>query len=402
MNQRLPGSVWLLSLCNGYMYIAASLLITVSALIGFELAPDKRLSTLPPALQFTAILCATVPASYFMSRFGRKAGFLLAGCIGITGSSIALWSIINREFFGFCMAAFCFGSFTAFGNYYRFTAAEVVSEKMRSRSIAMVMAGGLIAAFIGPNLASWSGSVFEGNRFAGPFLVLIGVYLISMVTISFAKLPSPSVKDTTNTDAGNNEVRPLSSIMAQPVFIIAVTCQMFGYGIMNFVMTSTPLAMHTNNFGLSETAFVIQWHVAAMFAPSFVTGHLINRVGIVPILGAGVIVGLTAVTINLSGTSLMHFTSALMLLGVSWNFLFIGGTTLLTEVYRDSEKARTQAVNDLFVFSTVAITALSAGGVHHVFGWRIVNLGVLPLFTVTAIAVLWLYCMRATRRFSPG
>lgn len=406
MSERLPRSVWLLSLCNAYMYIAASLLITVSALIGFELAPDKRLSTLPLALQFTAIMCGTVPASLLMGRFGRKAGFLLAGVIGVLGANIALWAIINEHFMAFCAATFCFGLCTSFGNYYRFTAAEVVPSNLKSRAIAMVMAGGLIAAFIGPNLASWSGALFEGRVFAGPFLVLMGVYLLSMFTVSLTPLPPAPKRAPADADKSLNaslpDSRRLSSIMAQPIFIVAVTCQMFGYGIMNFVMTSTPLAMYANDYGIGHTAFVIQWHVVAMFAPSFVTGHLINRLGIVPVLGSGIVIGLMAIMINLSGTSVAHFTSALMLLGISWNFLFVGGTTLLTEACRDNERSRTQAVNDLIVFSTVALTALSAGGVHHLFGWRIVNLSVLPLFALTAMAVLWLYSLRAAPRLSAG
>jgi len=387
--ERLPLTIWLLSLCNAYMYICSSLLITVSALIGFELAPNKSLATLPMALQFFSIMCGTVPSSLFMGRFGRKAGFLLAGCIGIAGASIALWSVINDQFLGYCIASVCFGLFAAFANYYRFTAAEVVSDNAKSRAIAMVMAGGVIAAFIGPNLANWSSGLFPARAFAGPFAILIGVYLLSMLTISFAALPQ-APKRLANAPSG----RPLSAIMLQPTFVVAVICQMLGYGAMNLVMSSTPLAMNLHAYGLGATAMVIQWHVVAMFAPSFFTGHLINRLGVIPVLASGVLLGAACVVVNLTGESLPHFIVALMLLGISWNFLFVGGTTLLTDICTAEERSRTQAINDLLVFTTVTLTALTAGGMHHLFGWRIINLSVLPMFAISGLAIAWLYVNR--------
>ena len=398
---KLPRAIWLLSACNAYLYVCSSLLITVSALIGFALAPDARLATLPLALQFVAVMATSVPASLLMGRIGRKAGFLVGGGIGIAGAAIALASVLADHFVGYCVATVCFGAFAAFGNYYRFTAAEVVADAARARAIAMVMAGGVIAAFIGPNLASWSGGLFDGHVFAGPFAVLIGVYLLSMATIAFADLPPAPPRSTSRGG------RPLGLIVRQPLFVVAVTCQMLGYGTMNLVMTSTPLAMQSHGMqiggsGIAATAFVIQWHVVAMFLPSFFTGHLITRLGIVPVLAAGVALGFACVAVNLAGETLAHFTLALVLLGVSWNFLFVGGTTLLTDTHRPEEKARTQALNDFLVFSTVSLTALSAGGIHHVFGWRVVNLGVTPLLGVTALAVLWLALGRHRMAAAPA
>jgi len=387
-DSRMPLSVYLLSLCNAYQFICASLLITVSALIGFELAPDKTLSTLPLALQFFSIMVVSIPASLFMGRFGRKAGFILASGVGMLGAVIAMWAIFNQSFTAYCVATLCFGSFVAFANYYRFTAAEVVPPSKKSLSISLVMAGGVIAAFIGPNLANWSSGLFSAHLFAGPFAVLIGVYALSMLTVSFTDLPPAPARET------HYSGRPLSRIMSQPIFLVAVICQMFGYGTMNLVMTSTPLAMKIHDYGMGDTAFVIQWHVAAMFAPSFFTGHLIKRFGIVPVLAVGVALGLLCVTINLAGETLLHFTLALAILGISWNFLFIGGTTLLTDAYAPSEKARTQAANDFIVFSTVTLTALCAGGMHHLFGWRVVNLSVTPLLALAGLAIIWLFVTR--------
>ena len=384
----MPRTVYLLSACNGFLFINQSLLITISALIGYQLADDKRFSTLPLALQFAAIMFTTVPASLFMGRFGRKAGFMLGNALGITGAVVALHSLFTFNFYGFCVATICFGMFAAFGNYYRFTAAELVDESRKSVAISWVMAGGVLAALIGPNLANWSGKLFEQNTFAGPFAVLIVVYGLSILTLTAARFPKTDVATS------DEPRRSIGEIITQPVFIVAVVCQMLGYGTMNLVMTATPLAIKNLGMGMDSTALVIQWHVFSMFAPSFFTGSIIKRVGIATVLLLGVIAGVTAVTINLSGSSQPHFVSALVLLGVSWNFLYVGGTTLLTDAHNGAEKSRTQAVNDLIVFSTVTLTALSAGALHHVFGWRVVNLTVLPLYSITAIVILWLVSIR--------
>lgn len=391
-SSRLPLTVYLLSLCNALMYIGGSLLITVSALIGYELAPDKNLATLPMALQFLAVMTMSVPASFTMGRYGRKAGFLIAGLVGLGGAVLALWSIYNDLFWGFCAATLCFGTFTAFGNYYRFTASEVVDADHRSRAISMVMAGGVIAAFIGPNLASLSGDLIPGHAFAGPFAVLIGVYALSMLTIAAASLPPAPVRQHSRTGRG------LADIIRQPTFIVAVICQMFGYGTMNLVMSSTPLAMRVHDYSLGSTALVIQWHVFAMFAPSFVTGHLIRRIGIAPVLTAGALLGFACVAINLHGQTLAHFVGALIVLGISWNFLFVGGTTLLGDAHTADEKTRAQAANDLIVFTTVTLTALSAGALHHLFGWRVVNLVSLPMYATALLATVWLVLHRRLPR----
>jgi len=393
----MPYSVYLLSICNAYMYIGASMLITVSALIGFELAEDKRLTTLPLALQFFAIMCSSVPASYIMGRWGRKIGFLLAGSIGVLGAGIAIWSILNAHFYGYCVATVCFGIFSGFGNYYRFTAAEVVNPLNKSTAISLVMAGGVIAAFIGPNLATWSSNIFASHQFAGPFVVLMGVYVLSMFTIAFADLPMNVNANVVDHD----QIRPLAELVLQPIFIVAVICQMLGYGAMNFVMSSTPLAMEANHYAMSDTATVIQWHVVAMFAPSFFTGHLISRFGIIPVLLSGAVLGFISITTNLfAPISVSNFVIALIALGVSWNFLFVGGTTLLTDAYRPEEKARAQGANDLMVFSTVTLTALTTGTVHHLFGWQMVNILAIPMLAIALLSIIWLW--RFSDKFTPN
>lgn len=367
------------------MFICSSLLITVSALIGLDLAEDKSLATLPLAIQFIAVMVTSIPASLVMGRWGRKAGFLAAGLVGITGACLALLAIYQHSLPIFCAATFCFGTFSAFGNYYRFTAPEVVPEDKKNVAISWVMAGGVVAAFIGPNLANWSQNLLEVSAYAGAFVIAIGVYLASMLTVTFMDLPKPVAKNTQMASS-----RSLGTIVTQPVFLVAVVCAALGYGTMNLVMTATPLAMHHNHMMLSDTAFVIQWHVVAMFAPSFITGNLINRFGILNVLLAGAILCVVCVGINLTGQTVWHFWLALITLGIGWNFLFVGGTTLLTESYRQEEKTSTQAINDFIVFSTVSITALSSGTIHHYYGWRTVNLSVVPLLLFIAICIILL------------
>ena len=393
--ERLPFTVYLLSLCNAYLYIGQSLLITVTALIGMQLAPDKQFATLPLALQFFSIMCFSVPASLIMGRIGRKNGFILAGCIGVFGASLALWSVLNEFFAGYCAATICFGMFSAFANYYRFTAAEVATPATKNVAISLVMAGGVIAAFIGPNMVNWSSGIFEARPFAGPFAALIVVFTIGILTISFAKLPR--VKKEQQAKGG----RPLSVIARQPRFIVAVICQALGYATMNLVMTATPLAMHLHTYDMSQTAFVIQWHIVAMFGPSFFTGKLINRFGMNAVLMTGVVTGFACVLLNLHGQSMSHFIAALVLLGISWNFMFVGGTTLLTDTYEPAEKSRAQAANDFIVFSTVTLTALSAGALYHHFGWRVINLSVLPFLTVACLAICWLWVQRTPQVYMP-
>ncbi|MEE9334851.1 MAG: MFS transporter [Granulosicoccaceae bacterium] len=394
--ERLPITVYLLSLCNAYLYIGQSLLITVTALIGMQLAPDKQFATLPLALQFFSIMCFSIPASLIMGRIGRRAGFMLAGCIGIFGASLALWSVLHEFFVGYCAATICFGMFSAFANYYRFTAAEVATPATKNVAISLVMAGGVIAAFIGPNMANWSSGMFDGRPFAGPFAVLIVVFMIGILTISFAKLPR-----TTDTQQSSGGGRPLSLIARQPRFIVAVICQALGYATMNLVMTATPLAMQMHTYDMSQTAFVIQWHIVAMFGPSFFTGRLINRFGINAVLMTGVVAGFACVLLNLHGQTMSHFIAALVLLGISWNFLFVGGTTLLTDTYELSEKSRAQAANDFIVFSIVTLTALSAGALYHNFGWRVINLSVLPFLSVACLAICWLWVQRTPQVYAP-
>jgi MFS family permease len=383
-------NVLLLAACQAMLMTGGSLLIATSALVGFRLAPDKALATLPLAMQMLASMLTSIPASLLMQRIGRRAGFLTGSSIGIGGAGLAAYAIVTGNFALFTLSAAVSGMFAGFGNYYRFAAADVASADYRSTAISYVMAGGVVAAFIGPNLAHWT-STWLAAPFAGSYLALAGILVLSFGTQLFLDIPRPARE----TLGGS---RTLGVIARQPAFVVAVAGGMFGYGIMALVMTATPLAMHEHHYAFGDTAFVIEWHVLGMFAPSFFTGHLIRRFGVLQIMLAGCVLSALCVVTNLIGTGLSHFWLALFLLGVGWNFLFIGATTLLTETYAPQEKAKTQAFNDFLVFSTVTIAVLTAGSLQHHLGWRAVNYGVMPLIAVTLFAVAWLLQYRRRAR----
>lgn len=377
-------NVWLLTASQSLMMTNNALLVTASALVGAILAENISLATLPLALQFMATMVASIPASLLMKRFGRRNGFLLGAAIGLSGAVIATHAVMQTDFWLFSLGTFFIGLSNGFGNYYRFAAVDVVEKSLKSRAISYVMAGGVVAAIFGPNIASWTHGSIEGSEFAGSYLVICVLFVISFIILSFVKVPQ-----VIDQHFEKQLTRPLSVLIKQPVFIVAVLSGMFGYAVMSLIMTATPLSM-SHHHSLSDTAFVIQWHVLGMFAPSFFTGRLISRFGVVNIMLIGVVLLLMAVLGNLMGVTLWHYWFALLCLGVGWNFVFIGATDLLTYTYNDSEKAKAQAFNDFFVFGSVTTAALTAGYLQHNFGWYIVNLGVLPMIFSILIALIWL------------
>ena len=378
-------NVLLLAASQAMFMTGGSLLIATSALVGYRLSPDKALATLPLALQMLAGMLTSIPASLLMQRVGRRAGFLLGSSIGIAAACVAAYAIASANFVLFAISAAMSGMFAGFANYYRFAAADVSSAEYRSTAISYVMAGGVVAALIGPNLANWT-SEWLAAPFAGSYLALAGILVLSFATQTFLTIPRPPREA--------HGGRALGVIARQPVFIVAAIGGMLGYGIMALVMTATPIAMHEHHYAFGDTAFVIEWHVLGMFAPSFFTGHLIKRFGVLQVMLTGGLLSAICVIVNLTGTTLPHFWAALVLLGVGWNFMFIGATTLLTEAYAPEEKGKTQALNDFLVFSTVTLSVLSAGSLQHLLGWEAVNYGVLPLITVAVSAVTWLLLRR--------
>ena len=375
-------NVGLLALAQAMLMTGTSLLISTSALVGRNLAPDPGWATIPLGLQFLAMTLSTIPASLFMGRYGRRAGFLVGVNLGLAGTLLAGYAILTGSFLLFCTAAVLLGSFNATGQFYRFAATEVASESLKARAIGLVLAGGIVAAFMGPNLAAWTRELL-GADFAASYLILAGLYVVGLLAILPLRIPLPAPI------ALRAQGRPLREIAKGRVFAIAVLAAAVGYGVMNLLMVATPLAMEGHHHAFEDAAFVIQWHVVAMFLPSFFTGDLIRRHGVYRILVIGVLLNLMSVGVNFHGHDVVHYWLSLVLLGVGWNFLFIGGTTLLTEAYRPEEKAKTQAVNDFIVFGTVTVTALGSGALLATVGWAAINALVVPFLLVVLVAQWW-------------
>ncbi len=377
-------NILLLAICQGLAMTGTSMLVTVAALAGQMLAEDKRLATLPYALQFVVTMLATVPAALLMARIGRRAGFILGQLVGMTMAALGCYAIISGSFLLFCVSSGLFGIHNAFWQQYRFAAADTASDAFKSRAISLVLSGGIVAAVIGPELAKLTRNAVALEMFSGSYAAIAVVCFVTIGILSFIRIPRPTALERRETG------RSLIDIARQPAFIVAVMSAMMGYGIMNLIMTSTPLAMAANHHPFNDSAFVIQWHILGMFVPSFFTGHLIRHFGVLNIIGTGAVLIFGCIGLNLSGVDVWNFWSALLFLGIGWNFMFIGGTTLLTDTYRSEEKAKVQALNDFLVFGTVAATALSSGIMLQTVGWRVVNLGVLPAIGVVLAAVLWL------------
>jgi len=374
-----PRNVVLLAVCQALFMTCTSLIAATAPLVGVALAPRAGLATVPMGLLFVAVMATTLPASLLMRRVGRRNGLLAGALAGVAGASLATAGIVAGSFAAFCAGMMGIGVFSAFSQYFRFAAADAAPDGYKARAISLVMAGGVVAAFIGPNLARATREALPVS-FAGGYLSVALTAALCAAVVSAVRIPPAA-----GPEAGG-PARPLRRIAASPVYLVAVLGGIVAYGSMNLLMTSTPLAMHAYGHPFDDTAIVIQWHVFAMFAPSFVTGRVIQRLGVLTVMASGALLLSACVAVNLAGTGFAHFWSALALLGVGWNFLFVGATTLLTEAYAPAEKAKAQGVNDLLVFSMVALTAFSSGALHAAVGWTTLNLAVLPALLLVAAA----------------
>lgn len=389
-------NVLLLASTQALFQTASVMVMTLSGLVGLQLATDKSLATLPIAMMMVAAAVTMIPASMLMQRFGRKAGFLLGTVLGCSAGLTAAAAIWLHSFWLFVFANMLVGGYQGFAQYYRFAAADIASADFKSRAISWVIAGGVVAALAGPNIARVTlgiGSV----PFMATYLALFAVSLLALLILTRTTIPPVVVSEA------HGPARPLLEIMRQPVFLTALIGSSVGYAVMIMVMTATPLAMQICGQSLGSSATVIQWHVLGMFVPSFFAGNLIHRYGVLPIMGIGIALLAGHVAIVLTGIEFLHFLSGLILLGVGWNFLFIGGTALLTEAYRPSERAKTQAAHDFLMFGAVSLASFSAGGLLNAWGWQSVNLTVLPFLGAALIAVIGLGALRwRTRLTSPG
>lgn len=387
----MPLTVTLLSLCQALLVSGNILLIAVAPLIGAQLAPGPTWATAPVATQLLGLMCATIPASLIMARLGRKRGFVLGNLLGLAGVGVAAWALVGEQFTTFMLGTWLIGVGIGFGMLYRFAAVEAAPAALRDRAIGLVMGGGVLAAFLGPWLARTSHNLAD-TPFLGSFAGLGVLYVMALVLLVFTRLPSPEVSH----DEG--PARPLGEILRQPVFVTAALAGLIGYGVMNLAMTATPLAMQRAGFHFDHVATTIQWHVLAMYLPSFFTGRLTARFGAPAMITAGCVLLAGCGLLAQFTASLHGYYLALALLGLGWNLTFLPATGLLTEAHRPAEKARTQAVNEFLVFSTVSFTALLAGPLEASLGWAGLNAALLPLSVVPVAALLWQRLVSGAKR----
>ncbi|MEZ9288412.1 MFS transporter [Vibrio lentus] len=382
-------NVWLLSLCQALLMTGNILLISVIGLIGKQIAPSVSMITLPVALQFLGLMAATIPASLISGKLGRKRGFSIGNVVGITGASLATYALSQQHFYLFCFATFLLGIGIGFGTLYRFAAIEVCDENARHRAISISMAGGVLAAVLGPNLAIMSQQWSADGLYIGAFASLIGLNILALALLQTIQFPKVSF----NSQAPKAD--PLSVIVKAPNFIGAVFAAMVAYAVMNILMTATPLAMIGCGFDFTKAAGVIEWHVLGMFVPAFFTGSLIEKFGSRMMILAGGVLFVVSIAINIHGVSIWHFRAALVVLGVGWNFMFIAATGLFSQSYQAQNKAKAQAFNEFVVFGCVTVTALLSGWLESTVGWQNLNVYVLPF--VLAVILLFAFSARKSR-----
>lgn len=374
-------NVLLLAISQALMLSAIVMSMALGAILGGNLAPDKGLATLPIAVMVVGTVIASIPAAMLMRRFGRRTGFLTGATLGLAGSLLCAFALQQRSFALFVTGHLLLGSYQGFANYYRFAAVEATEASHSSRAISWVVAGGVVAAFLGPQLGQWGRDWMSGGMFVGSYLAQGVLSLIALAILSQVQLKPVVVAHSIGS-------RPLREILSQPALQVSILGAAIGYAVMIMVMTATPLAILGCGLPGSSTTPVIQWHVVGMFAPSFFTGTLIKRYGAPRIMQVGFVLLLGNVVITLLGFEYLNFLSALILLGVGWNFAFIGGTALLTQTYRPSEQLKVQAINEFSVFGLVAVASLSAGWLYDRFGWVTLNLTVVPLLIIALILTL--------------
>ena len=378
MNRRLL----LLVLCQGFFLTNNVTFIAINGLVGLRLAPNAWLATLPVTAYVAGGALFAGLVGRHQRAWGRRRAFQLGLVVAIGTTALCAWAAWQGHFWILVLGATLAGYYNANAGLYRFAAAELVEPPFKERAIAWVLVGGILGAVAGPNLARWTRDVLPAE-FAGAYAALAVVALASLATVSWIRFP-PLVQPTAAVPG-----RKLGEIAAQPVFIVAVLASALGYGVMNLLMAATPIAMAMCSHPFDNTALVIEWHVLGMFVPSFFTGSLIKRFGALRVMAAGLALEGACVAVALNGVDLMHFAVALLALGVGWNFLFVGGTTLFTQVYRPEEKTTAQAAMDTIVFGTMTVTSFSSGALVTTQGWALLNLGsIVPLAAIGA-ALLW-------------
>ena len=381
-------NVLVLSACQATLQTGGVTLIMITGLAGFALASNTAFATVPLTCYVIGSALTTFPASMLMKSIGRRNGFQVGTGIGVLGAALCGLAIYLANFWLLCFGMLVMGSYTAFGKYYRFAAADVAEPSFRAKAISLTLAGGIVGGFVAPEMAKRTKDLFADHVFLGSYLSLMTVCVIAALLLT--QLDIPQLTDQERKEGG----RPLREIMRQPVFIVAALAGALSYGIMNLFMTSTPLAMRAHDHHFNSAAFVLEWHVVGMYGPSFFTGSLIQKFGVLKVILAGVVLLFGAVLCALAGTGVINFWLALFVLGVGWNFMYVGGSALLTECHTPAERAKTQAANDLMVFITMAISSMSSGMLLNASGWHAVNYGTIPFLLLALGFTLWLMWLR--------
>lgn len=373
----------LLAVCQGLFLTNNVTFIAINGLVGFSLAPAPWMATLPVMGYVVGGALSTGVVARTQRAWGRQRSFQAGLVVACLAALLCAWAAASRNFALLCAATLLAGYYNANAGLYRFAAAELVPPAGREKAVSLVMAGGLIGAVAGPNLAAWTRELLP-VPFAGAYLALAGVALLAMALMAFLRFPPPPAP------ASLPPGRPLGQLMRQPAFIVAALAGALGYGVMNLLMAATPLAMQQCGLPFSDAALVLEWHVIGMFAPGFFTGHLIKRFGALPVMGVGVLLNLGCVAIALSGVDLHQFLVALLLLGVGWNFLFTGSTTLSLSTYGPQDKDKAQGALNFFVMATLALTSFASGVLVTGRGWAWLNWGALLPVALVAAALAWL------------
>ena len=376
-------NLWLLTLCQGLFLTNNVTFIAINGLVGLSLAPLGWMATLPVMGYVVGGALSTGLVARTQSRYGRRTSFQLGLVVAFGSALLCAYAAFSKQFWLLCLATVIAGYYNANANLYRFAAAELATPAWREKAVSLVLAGGLIGGVLGPNMASHTRTLFE-VPFVGAYLVLAVIALASMGVMRFINFPPAPVHHASHGG------RSMGQIARQPVFIIAAASGALAYGVMNLLMAATPIAMQMCSLPFSSTALVLEWHVIGMFAPGFFTGHLIRRFGALPIMLIGLVLNFVCIAIALSGVELHHFLAALFLLGVGWNFLFTGSTTLSLTTFTDVERDRAQAFLNLCVFATLAVTSFASGALVTTRGWELLNYGSLLPLVLIGGALAWL------------
>ncbi len=380
-------NLWLMVFAQGLFLTNNVVFIAINGLVGLALAPLGWMATLPVMGYVVGGALSTGMVARTQARLGRQRSFQIGLAVGLVSALVCFYAAITRNFYLLCLATVVAGYYNANASLYRFAAAELAHKDYKEKAVSWVLAGGLIGAIIGPNLAAATRDVLS-VPFAAAYLSLAGIALLGLAVMAFVEFPPLPAKTTTGSG------RPLGEIMRQPVFIVAAAAGALGFGVMNLLMAATPIAMQQCALPFSDAAFVLQWHVIGMFAPGFFTGHLIKRYGALPIMGIGVLLMFACIGVALTGQNLYQFLVALFLLGVGWNFLFTGSTTLAVESFTAAEKDKAQGALNFFVFAVMALSSFASGALVTTQGWQLLNYGSLLPVAVTGAALFWLGLQR--------